>query len=120
MKNMLTGAVALILLTIACSPVEQNARDTAAALNGALTAAQFKYQDACIAEPKLNQCQIINRAVDGQNALVTAVEAYCGWSVTQPIDKTAKCIPVQSAQAGLQAALGNANLFITELKGLIQ
>ncbi len=120
MKAILIGAVALLLLMAGCSPIENNARDTAAALNGALTAAQFKYQDQCSAEPKLHQCDVISRAVDGQNALVTAVEAYCGWSIINPpLDKSAKCNPVKSAQTGLEAALGNANLFIAELKGLI-
>src|ERR1043166_5238089 len=115
MKKMLIGAVAVLLLTVACTPVEKSARDTAAALNGALTAAQFKSQDTCINEPKLHQCEIINRAVDGQNALVTAVEAYCGWSMNTPLNNGARCIPVQSAEAGLTAALENANLFIAEL-----
>lgn len=108
----------LIVLS-GCTPVEKSARDTAAALNGALTAAQFKYQDTCINEPKLHQCEIINRAVDGQNALVTAVEAYCGWSINAPMNNGAKCIPVKSAQDGLVSALSNANLFIAELKGLL-
>jgi len=112
--------LAILFFMAGCSPIEQNARDTAAALNGALTAAEAKHAE-CKSSPKLRQCEVITRAVDGQNALVTAIEAYCGWSVLNPpLDRAATCKPVKSARAGLISALGNANLFISELKGLVE
>ena len=111
----------LTLILIACTPSEQSARNTAAALQGAITAAQAQYLTQCTATPTGKPCVIINQAVAGQNALVTAVEAYCGWSeASPPASSTATCVPVKSAAAGLQTAINNSNLFITELKGLIQ
>jgi hypothetical protein len=118
--KLLALVTTLCLLTTACTPIEQSARNTAAALQGALGAAQAKYQSSCAASPTQTQCVTINKAVDGQNALVTAVEAYCGWSQSAPPANGAlPCTPVKSAAAGLQAAINNANLFVTELKGII-
>jgi hypothetical protein len=113
--------ITLLLSTVACTPLEQSARNTAAALQGALTAAQAQYLTQCTATPKDSPCVIINQAVAGQNALVTAVEAYCGWSESAPPANGAlPCVPVKTAAAGLQSAINNASLFITELKGIIQ
>lgn len=110
-----------ILFLLACSPIEQNARDTAAALQGAITTAQSQYQASCTQQPTAKECQIINQAVAGQNALVTAVEAYCGWSPTNPPNPTTtKCVPVTTAKAGLQTAIANAQLFISEVRGVIK
>ena len=115
---------ALLVLTLcltACSPLEQNARNTAAALQGAISSAQAKYQTQCSADKTQQACVTINRAVEGQNALVTAVEAYCGWSQSAPpANGSLPCTPVKGSAAGLQAAINNAQLFITELKGVIQ
>jgi len=112
----------LTLICVACTPLEQSARNTAAALQGALTAAQAQYLTQCTANPKATPCTIINQAIAGQNALVTATEAYCGWSETAPPANptSATCTPVKSATAGLQAAINNATLFVSELKGIIQ
>ncbi len=112
---------ALTLVMIACQSLESNARDTAAALGGAITAAQAQYQTQCTATPTLAVCTLINKAVAGQNVLVTATEAYCGWSqTTVPPDQTTKCVPVSTAQAGLQTAISNANTLVTQLKAVIK
>ena len=121
MKICLILVVVASIVLCACPASEQNARDTAAALQGVITTAQTQYGTQCKSTPTDKPCVIINQAVDGQNALVTAVEAYCGWSQTAPPpDKTAKCTPVKSAEAGLKTAIANANLFITEVKGVIK
>jgi len=113
--------VCLTIVLVACSPLEQNARNTAAALQGAITSAQAQYQTECTASPKDSPCVIINKAVEAQNALVTAVEAYCGWSeIAPPANGTATCVPVKSAASGLQAAINNATLFISEVKGVLK
>lgn len=110
---------AAILPTLACSPIEQSARNTAAALAGAIGAAQTQYQSICTSDKTQTACVTIDRAIDGQNALVTAVEAYCGWSVTAPPANGAlPCVPVKGATAGLQTAINNATLFVTELTSL--
>jgi hypothetical protein len=111
----------LTLVLTACSPLEQQARNTAAALQGALAAAQTQYTVECTANPKQSYCLTINQAVAGQNALITALEAYCGWSQSAPpANGTAPCVPVKTAAAGLQTAVNNANLFVTELKGIMK
>ena len=121
MKTKLCTLLALTVVMVACTPLEQTARNTAAALQGAIGAAQSKYQTQCTASPNLTACTVINQAIAGQNALVTATEAYCGWSPTNPpANTTATCVPVKSAAGGLQAAVANASLVVTELKGILQ
>jgi hypothetical protein len=118
MKTFATFVLTLCLLT--CTPLEQSARNTAAALQGALGTAQTQYQTTCTANPSQTPCTVINQAIAGQNALVTATEAYCGWSpTTPPASTTAPCVPVKGATAGLNAAINNASLFVTELQSLI-
>lgn len=119
MKKKLAVLLICILPLIACSPLEQQARDAAAALGGAITAAQAQHQE-CKSAPQALTCVTINKAVDGQNALVTSIEAYCGWTAgVMPSDPNAKCVAVKGAAPALQTAIANANEFITQLKGVI-
>ena len=54
------------------------------------------------------------------NALITAVEVYCGWTATlAPPDPTAKCVPVKSAEQALAAAIANAASLTTQIKGAL-
>jgi hypothetical protein len=109
-----------ILPMLGCSPLENQARDAAAALSGSIVAAQTKYQGTCAANPAQEICQVINRGVSGENALITAVETYCGWAPTlAPPDPAAKCVPVQSAEAALRAAIANAATLTLQIKGAI-
>jgi hypothetical protein len=109
-----------VLTMLGCSPIENRARDTAAALSGAIVAAQTQYQVTCAANPNQQICQVINRGVAGQNALITAVETYCGWTPTiVPPDASAKCAPVKSAQAALEIAIENAATLTVEIKGVL-
>lgn len=112
---------ALALCGFSCSNLATNSRNTIAALQGAILAAQTQYKSQCTAAPTGTACVAINKAIDGENALVTATEAYCGWSTTSPpANPNAPCVPVTSATAALQSAIANATNFITELKGVIQ
>ena len=114
------AVVVAFICLVGCSPVEQKARDTAAALSGSVVAAQSQYQASCTANPKQQVCQLINRGVAGENALITAVETYCGWAQgAAPPDPTATCVPVKSAQAALEAAIANAAALTLEIKGAI-
>ena len=109
-----------VLPTLGCSPIENRARDTAAALSGAILAAQTQYQATCTATPNQQICQVINRGVAGENALITAVETYCGWTPTiPPSDTSAKCVPVKSAQVALETAIENAATLTVEIKGVL-
>jgi len=121
MRKLCTTLLALgVLPMLACSPLENQARDAAAALSGSIVAAQAKYQGSCTANPSQQICQAINRGVSGENALVTAVETYCGWAVTPaPPDPNATCVPVKSAQAALQTAIANAATLTLQIKGAL-
>jgi hypothetical protein len=136
MRRLFTILIVLCLLPmLGCSPLENQARDTAAALSGSIVAAQTKYQASCAANPSQEICQVIDRGVSGENALITAVETYCGWAPTldpsgpktgppgaptlAPPDPAAKCVPVRSAQAALQAAIANAATLTLQIKGAI-
>jgi hypothetical protein len=121
---MRTGIVILLACSVlcmtGCSSVENEARDTAAALSGSIAAAQTKYQASCTANPSQQICQVINRGVSGENGLITAVETYCGWAPSlAPPDPNASCVPVKSAESALRAAIANAAELTTEIKGAI-
>lgn len=114
--------VVCILPMLGCSPLENQARDAAAALSGSIVAAQTKYQATCAANPAQEICQVINRGVSGENALITAVETYCGWGpapTLAPPDPAAKCVPVRSAEPALRAAIANAATLTLQIKGAI-
>jgi hypothetical protein len=121
MRELIAIALALsVLPMLACSPLENQARDAAAALSGSIVAAQSKYQGSCTVDPSQQICQVINRGVSGENALITAVETYCGWAVTPaPPDPHAKCVAVKSAAAALQTAVANASELTVQIKGAI-
>lgn len=108
------------LILTACSPIEVSARNASAALQGLLVAAQAKYHDSCVADKTQSVCQLINKGVSGENALITAGETYCGWStVAPPTDPNTKCVPVKNAKAALQAAIANATQLTLEIKGTL-
>lgn len=120
--NRLMIAIALVaaIPMLGCSPVESQARDTAAALSGSIVAAQGKYQASCAANSSQEVCQVINRGISGENALITAVETYCGWTpALAPPDPQATCTPVKSAQAALEAAIANAATLTLQIKGAL-
>ena len=120
MKKLVVVVLATIV-KVACNAPEQQARDTAAALSGVLTTAQTQNTAACQSDPNQNACQIINRGISGQNALITATETYCGFALTPtPPDPSEVCHPVKAAQPALQTAIANANQLITEVKGVIK
>jgi hypothetical protein len=121
MRAMTVALILCCLLSMAgCSPVERQARDTAAALSGSIVAAQMKYQQSCAAQPAQEICQVINRGVSAQNALLTAIETYCGWALAPaPPEPTATCIPAKSTQAVLQAAIANATTLTLQIKGAL-
>ena len=119
-RSVLTILIAGLLPMLACSPLENQARDAAAALSGSIVAAQTKYQASCTANPAQDICGAINRGVSAENALITTIETYCGWSPTLvPPDPTATCMPVKTAEAALRAAIVNATALTLQIKGAL-
>jgi hypothetical protein len=93
---------------------------------GSTDAANKGYVDAAVAN--VGSGSYVSKAGDTMtgpltlpgNALVTAVETYCGWTPTlAPPDPAATCVPVKSAQAALQAAIANAATLALQIKGAI-
>jgi len=122
MRKMLFRTMLVVCLfpMLACSPLENQARGTAAALSGSIVAAQAKYQAACTANPAQETCGVISRGVSAENALTTAVETYCGWSATlAPPDPNAKCVPVKSAVEALRIAIVNAATLTSQVREAI-
>lgn len=114
-------ALPLLLTLIGCPSVVTTARDTAAALNGAIVAAQAQHQTQCTAAPTQAACVTINKGIDAENLLITTIQTYCGWSPTvAPANPTAPCVPVPSALAALNQAVSNANTIIPEVKAVVQ
>lgn len=115
----LVGAV--LLATIGCQSPEKTARDVIAAASGAIVAAQAQYQSECSSSPTGANCVLINKAVDGQNVAVTALETYCQFALTPvPPDPSTKCSPVKAALPALQTALQNLNQLTGEVKGVLK
>jgi hypothetical protein len=122
-RLVLVPILAILLCGFACNDtnkLEQNARDTTAALGGLLTTAQAQFMASCTADKTQPNCVLINRGVQGQNALITALETYCSMPVSPFLDPNTPCTPVASAQAGLQTALNNATQLVTEIKGVVK
>lgn len=120
-KLLIVVITALCMVTVACAPLAQQARDTAAALNGALTAARTSNDTTCRVNPATTVCQSILRGVAAQNALITATESYCGFAISPtPPPPDAQCSPVKSAETALKVAIANANQIIGELKGTVK
>lgn len=112
----------LLLIPIACNETpDQLARDSIAAANGLLTAAQAQYVNSCKPNPTQGVCVLINHGVDALNIAITSLETYCGFSLspTPPAADT-KCAPVANARAGLNVAIANLNQIISEISPLVK
>lgn len=119
MKYAIVPLLGLVLLTVGCSPVEQKARDVAAAIKGSLVDADQRFGASCKADPSQAVCGVMKRGEAAQNALITAGEAYCGWDPKNPpADPDAKCVPVKDAKQALLVAIADAERLVGELKGL--
>ena len=119
MKRIALALLLFLPLAACTSNLAGSARDTAAALNGVIVAAQAQNQ-SCVTNPTAATCTLITKGIAAENALITATETYCGWSTTNPPAAGAVCVPVASGEALLTASIANATLFITEIKGVLK
>ncbi len=113
--------VPLLAATLACppsQPIETNARDVSASLSGVLVTAQSQHQE-CVQDSTPQTCQVIKRGVSGENALITALETYCGMQISPTLDTSTPCSPVKDALGALQTAISNAQQLTTEVKGTV-
>jgi len=99
--------------------IDQHGRDVAAALNGAITSAEAQYGASCGKNPSQAACTAIGKGVSAQNALITAIQSYCGWSATTPpSNPQAPCVAVSGAAGILNTAITNAATVISEIESL--
>lgn len=101
-----------------CGTLEQNSRDTLAAATGLIQSAQGQYSAECTTAPTSGTCVLINQGVHAQNALITALEAYCGFQVGITLP-AATCQPVKTASGALNAAIGNLNNIMGEITAIV-
>lgn len=118
--------LAIVLLSVSllagCSPLENNARDAAAAAQGFIQAAQKNHFQECSADPSKDfPCRIINQAVGAQNLLVSSIELYCSWPAN-PDPASLKqyagqpCARKKEAAQSLANAIKSLNSIISEYK----
>lgn len=118
---------AFLLLTVfalaGCTPLEDSAKDAAAASQAVIQAEQAAHRAACELDSTPAICVNINKAIDAQNALVTAAEIYCGWPANPNPAQLAQagampCQHIASGKAALQAAVLNLNAIVGTVKTL--
>jgi hypothetical protein len=101
-------SVAAGLAMQGCSPLEVNVRNTIAANYGAITYARAQFTTSCQANPSQTICQLVDKDIPLHNALIDALESYCGGtpaSGQQPFASGGPCAPVSGLAQALQAAL---------------
>jgi len=121
MKHVLAVLImGLMLVTVACQPVEMTARDTIAASKGFLDS-QSAIHAECATTPTLAVCGLITKGNAAKHLAIDALEEYCagpqfesGGACVSPKDKTQK----NQLQGKLTSALTNLNQIITDIKAL--
>ena len=110
------------LVLAGCSPLENSARNAAAAAQGFIAQAQQNHLAECQAAPtKPFPCVVINQAVGAQNLLVSSIELYCGWPANPSQESLQQhagqpCARKQDAAKALQNAINSVNSVIAEYK----
>ena len=120
-----SGLLAIVLLLAGCGEgFYKYARDGIAASKGAIGAAQAEYMEKCTADPSLQPCITINKAIDAQNLAVDALNLYCSgpqWDLPG-----GECDPPSSKEtrahleSRVRAALNAMSGIIAEVEGLIR
>jgi len=130
-RKLLLTTVLLLAFTAGCqhqppsgtpaptpTTLEQRARDGIAAATGFLSSAQTQYHDQCVAAPTGAACVTIHKGVAAQNVAIDALETYCGFSKSDPLDSP--CKPVANSADALKSALSNLSGIISDVKGLVK
>lgn len=111
-------------LLAGCENFVRASVDSLAAAQGFIGQAQKNHQPECSVDPSKDfPCQTINRAVDAQNAAVSALEIYCQLPVapdpaTLANIGTKTCNANPSAKDVLVSALANLDQILSSYKSL--
>jgi hypothetical protein len=116
--------VPVALFFVGCQPIEDTAFQAAATAQGFITQAQANHGEECRADKTRPVCVKINEAVDAQNLLIDAIEAYCNFPVRPAPEElknfSSTCSKNASARERLQLAIRNVQVVIRDVKGAIQ
>ena len=115
MKRIFSLVLLACVLLVGCN-YEKTARDVIAASFGAITAAQLKYHDQCVAAPTVGVCVTITQAIGMQTLAIDALAAYCGFVPTSPATQT--CAPLKAALPALQTAVANLNQITQDIQAV--
>ena len=107
--------------TVEQAQLESKARDVSATAQGYISQAQTIHRAECIQDRTKPVCQTINQAVGAQNALLDAIETYCGWPVRPTAEqlRTAagtSCKRSQPSQEFLQNSISNLSAIMEDIK----
>jgi uncharacterized lipoprotein NlpE involved in copper resistance len=123
-KVAVASVLAITLVLVGCTNFVRASVDSLAAAQGFIGQAQKNHQAECSVDPSQDfPCQTINRAVDAQNAAVSALEVYCQLPVapdpaTLASVGTQACNENPSAKQVLVSALANLNQILSSYKTL--
>jgi hypothetical protein len=121
MKLIATLCIAtLLLVTVACAPLEQSARDGIATAKGFLDA-EAKAHPECTQTPSAQACTLITKGNALKHVAIDALEQYCtspGFDAgTDPCTKPTGQAATVAAQQ-LKTALANLSQVISDIKAL--
>jgi hypothetical protein len=125
MKRFATFFILVALFFAGCQPIEDTAFQAAATAQGFITQAQANHGEECRADRTRPVCVKINEAVDAQNLLVDAIEAYCNFPVRPTPEElknysSSTCAKNAGARERLQLAIRNMQVVIRDVKEAIQ
>jgi len=113
----LAFTIAMTLLTIACSPLEQQAYKTVVASRAFLQSEYSKHPECTANSPTgtaSHVCVLLSQAVAAKDALIDSVEVYCSGTKFDDIKSNAPCEPPSKTSPAydqavnkLKAALSN-------------
>jgi hypothetical protein len=119
----LFAVLVCVLVLAGCTPkLVDNARNAIAAASTFLKATQDQYTASCVANATQPVCVSIKAAIGANNALIDAVNIYCGGTPANGAaswDQGGACVPVPNAEAGLVSATNNLATVIGDLRTIV-
>lgn len=119
--NKLFILLPLLLMTVACQPPQNSARDTIAAAKGYLDSARSHHPECNTTSPNgTHACQIIGKGTQAKDVAIDALEIYCSNTSTTGVNfqDGGPCVADKAYEPKLKAALASLNQIISDVKGL--
>lgn len=114
-KSALCITLCLCLMTVACGPLEQSARNGIATAKGFLDQEKVAHPECAGATPSVSPvCTLIHKGVAAKDVTIDALEQYC--SGPEFDAGTGPCSPNAALSDKLKAALRDLNAIIGDIK----